>query len=357
MHRRQALRIGILAATLARHDQAAATSTSPGMACALAYWTDSVLQDPRSGRRMGLRLRPPASLFKGRSGDCPDATRGASPGALPEARSAAAGATRAPLILVSPGLGSGLAHGAPWCEAWQQAGCWVATLSHPVTNDELWDAGRGPFRDRMAAALAAGQYPARVRDVRFVLETLLAREDVAASADPSRLGVAGHSYGALTVQALAGQQGPSQREPRIAAFLALSPSAMTRAVAQRMAAVDRPFLSIIGSHDAHVSFMEGTERIRLGVPLAQRQWIHEQVPPALRALLSVDQADHMTLAGEAVDARRFSRDVPATATAEADAWQVIARVSTLFWQQAFSFRPDRFLADARALLRPADRMF
>jgi len=36
---------------------------------------------------------------------------------------------------------------------------------------------------------------------------------------------------------------------------------------------------------------------------------------------------------------------------------VIARVSTLFWQQAFSFRPDRFLADARALLRPADRMF
>ena len=132
---------------------------------------------------------------------------------------------------------------------------------------------------------------------------------------------------------------------------------MTRAVAQRMAAVDRPFLSIIGSHDAHVSFMEGTERIRLGVPLAQRQWIHEQVPPALRALLSVDQADHMTLAGEVGDARRFSRDVPATATAEADAWQVIARVSTLFWQQAFSFRPDRFLADARALLRPADRMF
>jgi predicted dienelactone hydrolase len=257
---------------------------------------------------------------------------------------------------VSPGLGSGLDHGAPWCDAWQQAGCWVATLSHPVTNDELWDPRRGPFRDRMAAALAAGQYPARVHDIRFVLDTLFAREDLAASIDMNRIGVAGHSYGALTVQALAGQQGAGQREPRIRAFMALSPSAMTRAVAQRMAAVDSPFLSIVGSHDAHVSFMDGTERIRLGVPLAQRLWIHEQVPPALRALLSVDQADHMTLSGEAVDARRFSRDVPAAAATESEAWQVIARVSTLFWQQAFSFQSARFLADAKPLLRPADRL-
>lgn len=287
---------------------------------------DLLVEDPRTGRRLALRLRRPA-------------------GRLP-----------APLILVSPGLGSGLGHGSAWCNAWQQAGHWVATLSHPVTNDELWDPRRGPFRERMTAALAPEQYQARVRDIRFVLDVLLGRQDEAGAIDASRIGVAGHSYGALTVQALAGQQGSGQREPRINAFLALSPSAMTRATAQRMQAVDRPFLSIIGSHDAHVTFMEGAERIRLGVPLAQRQWIHEQVRPAMRALLNVDQADHMTLAGEAVDARRYSRDVHATAAAESEAWAVIARVSTLFWQQAFSFQPDRFVADAKPLLRPADRL-
>ena len=264
-----------------------------------------MLQDPRTARRVGLRLRPPSGT--------PD---------------------RAPLILHSPGLGSGLANGAPWCEAWQQAGFWVATLSHPVTNDDLWDIARGPFRDRMAAALAPAQYPARVRDLRFVLDTLLANESLAPGIDRRRIGVAGHSYGALTVQALAGQQGHAQQEPRISAFVALSPSAMSRASAQRMAAVTSPFMCVIGSHDQQVTFSEGPERIRLGVPLAQRLWIHEQVPSRVRALLQVDQADHMTLAGEPVDATRFSRDVVVKPDEQAAAWQRIAQGTTTFFQNA-----------------------
>lgn len=267
---------------------------------------DALLRDPKTARRIALRLRRPFE------------TDPAQP---------------APLVLHSPGLGSGLANGAPWCDVWQNAGFWVITLSHPVTNEDLWDAKRGPFKVRMNAALAAGQYPARVHDVRFVLDRVLNEVALAPLIDADRIGFSGHSYGALTAQALAGQQGSAQLEPRLRAFVALSPSAMSRASAQRMAAVKAPFLCVIGAQDGYVSFTEGTERIQLGVPVVQRHWVHEALPLAHRALSVIEQADHMTLAGEEIDARRFSRDVPARPSDEARAWQEIARVSTDFWRK------------------------
>jgi predicted dienelactone hydrolase len=267
---------------------------------------DTVIRDPKTSRRIALRVRRPTLSDP---------------------------AQPAPLILHSPGLGSGLANGAPWCDAWQNAGFWVITLSHPVTNEDLWDASRGPFKARMSAALAAGQYPARAQDVRFVLDRVLNGGALAPLIDAGRIGLSGHSYGALTAQALAGQQGSAQLEPRLRAFVALSPSAMSRASAQRMAAVKAPFLCVIGAQDGYVSFMEGAERIQLGVPVVQRHWVHEALPQAHRALSVIEQADHMTLAGEEIDARRFSRDVPARPPEEARAWQEIARVSTDFWRK------------------------
>jgi predicted dienelactone hydrolase len=176
--------------------------------------------------------------------------------------------------------------------------------------------------------------------VRFVLDRLLNDSPLSALIDARRIGFSGHSYGALTAQALAGQQGPAQQEPRLRAFVALSPSAMSRAIAQRMASVSTPFLCVIGAQDGHVRFMEGAERIRLGVPVAQRHWVHEALPQAHQAqphahqaLRVIEQADHMTLAGEEIDRRRFSRDVPARPSEEARAWQEISEVTTDFWRK------------------------
>src|ERR671918_702546 len=72
-------------------------------------WTDKVLFDPGKRRRIRLRLRLPA-------GDA-GAPRG----------------TLRPLLVYSPGLGSGLSGGAAWCEAWRHAGFIVVTLAHPGT--------------------------------------------------------------------------------------------------------------------------------------------------------------------------------------------------------------------------------
>src|SRR4051812_6528516 len=95
---------------------------------------DTAAVDPRTGRRIRLRIR------------------------LPD------GAARAPLLLYSPGLGSGISNGAAWCEAWARAGFVVVTMAHPVTDDSLWDTSRGSFGDNLNRALAGGQYAARVGD-------------------------------------------------------------------------------------------------------------------------------------------------------------------------------------------------
>jgi predicted dienelactone hydrolase len=239
-----------------------------------------------------------------------------------------------PLILYSPGLGGGLSNGQAWCEAWQRTGFVVVTLSHPHTNESLWDTRATSFSQNMATALDAKQYPARVADCRYILDLCLRDNELSKWIDAGRIGAAGHSYGALTVQALAGQAGPGQRDDRIRAFVSLSPGAGSKASAARMKAVKLPFLSLTGKQDGKVSFIHASERIRLGIPLAQRLWVHEALPTGKRFLVVFDQADHMSFAGELVNhpAVRFSRDVPQSDEADRQIWHRVSALSTKFFQ-------------------------
>lgn len=294
--------------------------------------SDAIVNDTARGRQIGVRMRWPA-------------VRQASP-----------------LILYSPGLGSGLSNGQAWCDAWQKAGFAVITLSHPHTNEELWDTRSSSFSQNMAAALEAGQYPARVADCRYVLDQCLRDAELAHWIDPQRIGAAGHSYGALTVQALTGQAGPSQRDERIRAAISLSPGSGSRGSAARMKTVKIPFLSLTGSHDGKVSFIQGTQRIQLGIPVEQRLWIHEALPVEQRYLVVLDQADHMSFAGEIVNRpiARFSRSVPESDEADRKVWERVSALTTQFWQASLSpSGPPEASAlknAMRANLGPQDRL-
>lgn len=278
-----------------------------------------VTDEPR-GRRMGVRIR------------------------WPEIQQAS------PLILYSPGLGSGLSNGQAWCERWQRAGFVVVTLSHPHTNESLWDTRVTSFSQNMTRALDASQYPARVADCRHVLDLCLRDKELSKWIDPERIGAAGHSYGALTVQALAGQAGPSQRDDRIRAFVSLSPGAGSKASAARMKTVKLPFLSLTGKQDGKVSFIYASEQIRLGMPLAQRLWIHESLPPGKRFLVVLDQADHMSFAGETINRPtvRFSRDVPQSDEADRQIWHRVSALSTQFFQASLGPADPRGSAQRRS---------
>ena len=307
-----------------------AATLAPLSARAQTAVRDTAVTDPRSGRRIKLRIR------------------------LPE------GNGRAALLLYSPGLGSGISNGAAWCEAWARAGFVVVTMAHPVTDDSIWDASRGSLSDTLNRALAGGQYAARVADTHFVIGRCLdeAGLGIASRIDPERIGVAGHSYGAITVQALAVEAAKAKGSGRIRAVIALSPGVISAANAGAMAGARIPFLCVTGDQDNTVTFSKGGHARRLGVPLANRLAVYNALPRGQRELLVLARADHMTFAGEPIDGRLFSRDVPAKAENES-AWARVSAATTAFWHYHLGqgARPAReaYAQSVRASLGPKDR--
>ena len=265
---------------------------------------DHALFNPTTKRKIGIRIRLP--IIKEKTG----------------------------LILYSPGLGSGLNNGAPWCEAWRKAGFVVVTLSHPVTNDDIWNTTKQSLKANLRDALAFPQYGLRVSDCKYVIDVCLADPDLKNFIDSDRIGIAGHSYGALTVQSIAGQSsGANLADPRVKAAIAFSPTAMSAASANAMKTVKIPFFCITGDHDAHVTFKNETESMRLGVELTKRKSVYKGLPPGKREQLVLANTDHMSFAGEDFSATppRFSRDVQTTAEQEVKTWATISQITTLFW--------------------------
>ncbi len=245
------------------------------------------------------------------------------------------GSGKAGLIVYSPGLGSGVSNGAAWCEAWRQAGFVVVTLAHPVTDDSLWTISPGKsFKTNVNEAIAGPQYGLRVADCRFAIDYCLAKSEFASRIDAARIGLAGHSFGALTAQSIAGQAGGGQalRDTRVRAVIALSPTAISAERAQSLKSVDIPFFCVTGTHDQYVTFKKGGESVRLGVSLAQRELVYEHLPAGEKIQLKLNLADHMSFAGEAVDAKSFSRDISVTSETSTQIWERVSTTTSLFWR-------------------------
>lgn len=273
-----------------------------------AAHSDGIVIDQATGRKIGIRLRLPAQ----------EKPTG--------------------LILYSPGLGSGLSNGAAWCAAWQAAGYVVVNLAHPVTDDSIWNTARTSFQENLRRALSPEQYSYRVKDCSAVLTHYLKDPALKNYIDHNRIGIAGHSYGALTVQAITGQLvgGHDLRDPRIRAAIAFSPGAISAERAHLMARVKIPFFSITGDHDQFVTFKDGQSVMRLGMLLEKRLLIYEKLPAGHKQLLIMANADHMTFAGEAVDPDRFSRDVALGSAEQLGQWSRISEMSQIFWKYYLS---------------------
>ncbi len=273
----------------------------------LAY-SDQVIVDRLTGRKIGVRIRLPAQQKP------------------------------TGLILYSPGLGSGLSNGAAWCASWQVAGYVVVNLAHPVTDEAIWNTERASFQENLKRALAPEQYTDRVKDCSAVLTHCLNDSVIKPYIDPNRIGIAGHSYGALTVQAITGQLlgGQNLRDARIRAAIAFSPGAASAERAHQMSKVNIPFFSVTGDHDQYVTFKDCKSSMRLGMALEKRLMIYEQLPVGHKQLLIMANADHMTFAGEPVDTDRYSRDVKTHPGEELSQWSRMSEMSKVFWQYYLS---------------------
>ena len=205
-----------------------------------------------------------------------------------------AGTSKVPVILFSHGLGGSLDAGALWAQAWADAGFAVINLQHPGSDIALF--GKADFR----SALSSEQLIARARDVQFVLDEMSRKPNEGqcelSRIDPKRIGMSGHSFGAQTVQAIAGQSFPMLIEPplydsRVRAAIGFSPSPpLTGSAEAAFATVHIPFLSITGTDDA-VPFV-------IPITARQRQLPFRLMPAGDKFLLVMRGGTHAMFAGQ-----------------------------------------------------------
>jgi predicted dienelactone hydrolase len=231
-----------------------------------------------------------------------------------------AGTDKVPLILFSHGLGGSLDAGTIWADAWAQNGFAVIHLQHAGSDSGILRIGG------LRRAMSGEQLQARALDVKFVIDEATRRPREGACdlrrLDLSRIGMAGHSFGALTTLAVAGTNYPliGRRfaDPRIKAAIAFSPQpAQRQPDAAAFGAIAMPFLSVTGTKDAIPWLTPVTPE--------DRQRPFRAMPAGNKYLLVMDGADHAAFSGQ--DNIRLQHGPPSPHVR-----QTVIQASLLFWK-------------------------
>ena len=301
-----------------------------GQPQAQAAAVDETWQDPRRQRAVPVRIRWP---------------QGAAP------------SDGWPVVVYSHGLGGSREGGDAWGQAWANAGFVVLHLQHAGSDIEAVRAVAGSFRDRAALRKlgSAEQLLARLQDVVFAIDEVVRRSnDGRALPSPwrsvraSAFGMAGHSFGAHTTLGVGGQTyvgNAGLKDARIAALIALSPTLPMAGDAKRaFAGITVPTLCLTGTLDADVVGNGATAERRAGVFAA--------LPPGNKAMLLLQDADHMTFGGNT--GGEFGRAAgiwprqPGTTQLQHEHHALIARITTDWWRAHLTAD-----AAATARLQPA----
>ena len=165
----------------------------------------------------------------------------------------------APVVLFSHGLGGSCENNPYLGNHWAVRGYVAVFMQHPGSDETIWKAKPvTEMRGAMSQAATLENLKLRMADVPAVLDSLEKwnsepRHALAGRADMKRVGMSGHSFGALTTQAVSGQQFPlglSPTDPRIKAAVAFSPSAPRVGRAEKaFGEVKIPWLLMTGTKD------------------------------------------------------------------------------------------------------------
>jgi predicted dienelactone hydrolase len=222
----------------------------------------------------------------------------------------------APVILVSHGLGGTRTAMAYAAEHWCSYGYVVIALQHPGSDDSVWrNAGTPKERlDAMRDAANVANYVLRCDDVHFAIDHLteLAKDGgpLAGKVDLAKIGIAGHSFGAQTVQAVIGQQlggpnlkMPSKGDPRIKAAVAFSPGYKRADAPRAFADIKVPCFHFTGTRD--------TVSIISDMTVEQRRIPFDNIRAAGQRLITFDGGDHAVFGGgdgrPGIDASKYPR--------------------------------------------------
>ena len=238
------------------------------------------------------------------------------------------------MVLFTHGLGGSRDGGAVWGEAWANAGFVVLHLQHPGSDIEAMRSTGSRFTNPAALRRlgSAQQLMTRLQDVGFVLDEIGRRSAAGqgrwAGVRAQEIGLCGHSFGAYTALGMAGQRYPGfsgVSEPRLAAFIALSPSPPANADAvAAFARITRPVLCITGSRDSDVA---GT-----GATPHQRVSIFDALPASKKSQLVLEDADHLTFAGQTGRSAEIIDRQAVTRRLQPQHQSVVASITTDWWR-------------------------
>lgn len=140
----------------------------------------------------------------------------------------AAAGSPAPLIVFSHGLGGSREGYSYLGSNWSARGYASLHVQHAGSDNRLWSGSPFEMISRLQSAATEAEALARVQDLRFALDQVLATPELSGALDQRRIVAAGHSYGANTVLLAAGAvfERPGGRlsytEPRLAGAIVIS---------------------------------------------------------------------------------------------------------------------------------------
>ncbi len=235
----------------------------------------------------------------------------------------------APVVLFSHGLGGTRTGNAYLGEHWSARGYVVVVMQHHGSDDGVW---RGRRPDRILAALkqAANLENAllRFKDVSVVIDQLEKWNRAAdlpeqnaliGRMDLSRIGMSGHSFGAVTTQAVSGQRsslGDARfTDSRIKAAVVMSPSSPQIGDPQQIfAGINIPWLTMTGTHDVTPITDADVE---------SRRAVYAALPPGNKYEIVLKDAEHKAFGDRALQGEKLPRNP--------NHHRVILALSTAFW--------------------------
>ena len=239
-----------------------------------------------------------------------------------------------PVIIFSHGLGGSRDGYGYLGRHWASHGYVSVHLQHAGSDDATWKGV--PPREILASmqeAASAENFIARTGDVSFAidhLERLAATEGdpLHGKLDLERIGMAGHSFGARTTMAIAGEvlTLPGGRElsfgdDRVRAAIAMSPMP-SRITAQHDSAYQRVRIPTM-----HLTGTEDTTPIEKGRTAAERLIPYEKTPGEHHYLINFQGGDHLIFSGRP----RGLRGLLGNADDDAAFQALILQGTTAFW--------------------------
>lgn len=234
-----------------------------------------------------------------------------------------------PVVLFSHGLGGSCQNNPYLGRHWSARGYAVIFVQHPGSDESVW---RGQRPAQIPAAMRQAASPQnfllRVADIPAVLDQLTrwnAQGDHAlyGRLDLTHIGMSGHSFGAVTTQAVSGQSlpigGARFTDPRIKAALMMSPSVPAAASAERaFGSITLPWLLMTGTKD--VARIGG---MTIGGDLESRLGVYPALPPGDKYELVLNDAEHGAFGERALPGEGSKQNL--------NHHRVILALSTAFW--------------------------